>query len=218
MALPDRLNETPSGRFPSTPYAGPLYTPSEARAELRRRQQVEDQRAQIRRSAANEEARLASDEFGIATQSAGGRTFPKLATDPSSGAQTIETEPQEITDVSGRQRKVDRFGRTEPIRQGPVQYLPGDSKTEGMADPSILYRVERAPEEIGQDGYDYGLRRPRKVEPVGRMDLLTDATNPEVQIAARQNMLKRNQAIFGDANKMLGEREKAAKIESGGLS
>lgn len=217
MALPDRLNETPSGRFPSTPYAGPLYTPSEARAELRRRQQVEDQRAQIRRSAANEEAKLAADEFGIATQSPGGRTFPKLATDPSSGAQTIETEPQEITDVSGRQRKLDRFGRTEPIRQGPVQYLPGDSKTEGMADPSILYRVERAPEEIGQDGYDYGLRRPRKVEPVGRMDLLTDATNPEVQIAARQNMLKRNQAIFGDANKMLGEREKAAKNESEGL-
>ena len=211
MGLPDRLNENPSGRFASSPYAGPLYTPSEARAELARRQREKDAAERARREAANYETKVSADEFGIETQQAGGLTLPKVATDPSSGASSLEYKTQELTDTQGRQRKMNKAGRLEPVQQGVVQYLPGDSKTEGMADPSILYRVERAPEEIGQEGYDMGMRRPRKVEPVGRMDLLTDSTIPEVQFAARQNMITRNQSIYKDADTLLGNREAEAK-------
>lgn len=218
MALPDRLNENPSARFASAPYAGPGFSPSEVRAEMARRRReeaaLERQRERQRREAANIEAETTADEFGIRTQQAGSMVMPRVSVDPSSGRSGLEYEPQEITDTSGRQRKMDKAGRIEPVRQGPVEYVTGDGKTSGMADPTILYRREMAPEEIGQDGYDVGMRRPRKVEPVGRVDLLTDATDPEVQIAARQNMLKRNKDIFGDAKTLLGTRKKDSQLEA----
>ena len=216
MGLPDRLNESPSDRFASS-YSGPLYTPSEARAELARRKREREQATKARQDAANYETEVSADEYGIKTQKAGPLTLPKIYSDPSSGAKSLEYEPQNIIDTDGRKRSMSKAGRLEPIPQGVVQYLPGDSKTEGMADPSVLYRVEKAPEEIAQEGYDVGMRRKSRVEPVGQINLLTESDNPEIKIAARQNMISRNKSIYMDAKTLLENREAEAKNKAEGL-